>query len=354
MSRHVRDGVSAGRGAYTRSIEANGIVQRCRQRLCNLIGSKEPQQISLAHNGTHALNTAIQGSLRAGDHVVTTRTEHNSVLRVLHHLKHTLGIEIDLVSCDAFGFVDPYDLEAALTDRTRMVIVSHGSNVTGAVQDLTAIGEIVARTEAWFLVDAAQTVGHVPIDVDLCHIDILAASCHKGCLGPLGTGFLFHRSDVKLEPLMFGGTGSSSLDLTMPTAGPERYEAGNLNVPAIAGLNAALEWLDAAPDVQSGLLATRFAERVRALPGVSVWHDMSRDSTDVLSLNIEGLEPTDVASILDADFGVEVRAGLHCSPLIHESIGAGNAGTVRFSFGRFNTIDEIDTAIEAIKQIAAG
>ncbi|MEZ6089658.1 MAG: aminotransferase class V-fold PLP-dependent enzyme [Pirellulaceae bacterium] len=285
---------------------------------------------------------------------MTTQIEHNSVLRPLAWLKQSRNVASTIVPCDQFGFIDPDEIRRAIQPQTRLIVISHASNVTGALQDLSMIGAIVRDSPAKLLVDAAQSFGHFPIDVRKMNIDMLAASGHKGALGPLGTAFTFIDSTVGSEvaPLLHGGTGNQSELPTMPQSMPWRHEAGNLNVPGIAGLMAALQWRKSNSIAdQSTPLGNQLAERLRVLPNVRVIRDQSRTHLPVVSIVIEGWEPTDVASVLESNFGIQVRAGLHCAPRIHKAIDAPQ-GTVRLSLGRFNTQPHIDLAVEAITQIA--
>ncbi|QDV10744.1 putative cysteine desulfurase [Rosistilla oblonga] len=345
-------GAAAGRGAYAAAMSAEQVVVNCRAAVAQMINA-QAAEIALTCNGTHSLNIAIQGVLRRGDHVVTTQIEHNSVLRPLAWLQESRDVSVTVVPCDRFGFVDADAIAAAIRDDTRLVAVSHASNVTGAVQDIAKIGAIVRQHPALFLVDAAQSLGHLPIDVQAMAIDMLASPGHKGCLGPLGTGVLFLESSIQsqVQPLMYGGTGTDSDRMEMPAGMPGRHEAGNLNVPAIAGLLAALRW-SAGNETEdsSGPLADRLADALAELPGVEVFRDRARSHVAVVSVAIDGWQPTDAAGVLDAQFGIQSRAGLHCSPRIHEALGT-SAGTLRFSLGRFTRQADLDRAIDAVGQL---
>ncbi|QDV67354.1 putative cysteine desulfurase [Rosistilla carotiformis] len=345
-------GAAAGRGAYAAAMSAEQVVANCRAALAQLINAQSAE-IALTCNGTHALNIAIQGVLRPGDHVVTTQVEHNSILRPLAWLQESRDVSVTVVPCDRFGFVDVDAIAVAIREETRLVAVSHASNVTGAVQDIAAIGAIVRQCPALFLVDAAQSLGHLPIDVQAMAIDMLASPGHKGCLGPLGTGVLYLGNSIQsqVQPLMYGGTGTDSDRMEMPAGLPGRHEAGNLNVPAIAGLLAALRWAaNSETEDSSGPLADRLAEALAALPGVQVYRDRARSHVAVVSVAIDGWQPTDAAGVLDAQFGIQSRAGLHCSPRIHEALGT-DGGTLRFSLGRFTTSAALDRVIDAVSQL---
>lgn len=362
----IQHGAAAGRGGYARGQQATSIVNDCRREVASLLKASN-DSIAFTANGTHALNAAIHGLLKPGDHVVATQIEHNSVLRPLHWLCETQGVCFTVVPCDASGFVNPDDIETAMQDKTRLVIVSHASNVTGAIQDVAKISEVAHRGGALLLVDAAQSLGHVPVDVCKMEIDLLAAPAHKGCLGPLGTGILYVADAVQseLNPFVLGGTGSDSFSPAMPELMPSRIEAGNLNVPAIAGLRAALRWRHEGSEssqfsemeLPCGTKRQRFVDLLSGMPGVGVV-GISVDTTremrsfvDVVSLIFENFAADEIASILDLEFGIEVRAGLHCAPKIHAAIGSENVGTVRFSFGCFTSQSQIERAVAAIGQI---
>ena len=349
-------GAPAGRGAYESALESDIIVHRCRRRVARLLGGSS-DNVVFTSSGTHALNIALLGFLRSGDHVVTTQIEHNSIVRPLSFLQRDRSVRVTEVACDSLGFVDPVDVKAAIEPSTKLIAISTASNVTGAIQDLDAIAGIARESGIVVLLDAAQTLGHLAINIREWPVCMLASSGHKGCMGPLGTGFLYIAPEIEgsVEPLMFGGTGLSSSHTEMPLQMPARHEPGNLNVPAIAGLDRAIQWLEATcneDECVSMVLADQLATQLTALPGVRVLRS-ARSFAPVVSIVVEGYQSTDIAAILDGQFGIEVRAGLHCSPRIHEAAGTqGFGGTVRFSLGDFSTESDVGAAVDAVSQIA--
>ncbi len=353
-------GAAAGRGSYRESVTVDNLLRRARQSLARLLGGVEPKQIAFAFNGTDALNMALHGLLRPGDHVVTTVVEHNSVLRPLRFLADR-GVKVTRVACDAVGVVSPDSLVEAITADTRLVAVSHASNVTGAIQPIEAIGAIARERGAVMLVDAAQSMGHLPVSYRNLPVDLVAGSGHKGLMGPLGTGFLYLRPGVEeqVSPLRQGGTGTSSDHDEQPTSLPERYESGNHNVPGLVGLGAALEYIE-----RRGIdqlrhheleLSAQLLSGLRSISGLTVYgpHDPA-ERVGVVSFNLQGYNPQELATLLDSACGVQVRAGLHCAPLMHQSLGTlAIGGTVRMSSGAFTTAVEIDRAIGAVREIAS-
>jgi selenocysteine lyase/cysteine desulfurase len=288
--------------------------------------------------------------------VVTTVTEHNSVLRPLRALEDQGRITVTRVKCDRAGLVDPSDVHAALSDRTRLVALNHASNVTGALQDAATIGQIARNAGALFLLDAAQSLGETPIDAAAWNVDLLAAPGHKGLMGPLGTGVLFIRDGVErqLNPFKLGGTGSHSERDTQPDELPDKFESGNLNVAGIVGLLAGAEHV-----AQQGVAAIRehvsqlsrqLLDAIRRIPGVRVFApENCRDRVGLVSLQMDGYDPQELAAVLDAGYRIQSRAGLHCAPLIHAAIGTlAGGGTLRLSPGAFTTHDQIEVAIRAI------
>lgn len=350
-------GAAAGRGAYREATEAAAVVQNCRRRISQWIGAETPESIVLTHNGTASLNLALHGLLRRGDHVVTTATEHNSVLRPLAELETRLGIRWDCVDCDHRGRIATDELLAAVRPETKIVVVSHASNVTGAVQPIADIGAALRNKDVLFLCDAAQTLGYINIDVGEAAIDLLAAPGHKGAGGPLGTGILYvgPRAAESIQPTVQGGTGGQSERLTMPSSLPHRLEAGNSNVPAIAGLLAGVEWIQ---NRDSRATAERFARLNRRLrdglqqiDGIRLW--MGGDELPLASFTLPGMDPGSVAAVLDAEFGIQVRSGLHCAAKVHAALGSAPSGTVRISAGHHTSAAEVDAAIRAVAEIAA-
>ena len=357
-------GVSIGRGAYREAIESQRLLDQCRQRAAMLLGAKSPDRIVFTYSGTDGLNMALGGLCHPDDHVVTSELEHNSVLRPLRWLSETRGVEVTFVAPRNNGRIEPADVRAALRPNTRLVAIQHASNVTGVVQPIAEIGEVARANGSLMLVDAAQTAGHLPINLSQMPVDLLACPGHKGLLGPLGTGLVYLRPGIEqqLDCYRLGGTGTQSEDDHQPTQMPERYESGNHNAPGLAGLNAALEYLQSETvetvrraEVE---LTGRLVEGLRSLARVTVSGQASRGEqtlpqVGVVSFNVKGFAPHEAASILDDSFGIQARAGLHCAPGVHRWLGTlETGGTIRFSVGPFTTTAEIDHAIASVRELA--
>ncbi len=365
MDRYQRElGAPAGRSGYAEALEANRLVEQARSSVARLMGAGSPDRIAFALNCTDALNIAIHGVAREGDHVVTSQAEHNSVLRPLATLAAQGRITVTHVGCDRFGRIDPGDVRRALDahPKTRLVALAHASNVTGTIQPLEEIGRLAHERGALFLVDAAQSIGHVPLSVDGLGCDLLAAPGHKGLLGPLGTGILYVRSGVEKAILSFrqGGTGTQSEEDVHPSTMPEKFEAGNLNVTGIIGLGAACEYLlertvDVVSQHEQKLLAQLF-DQLAGIEGLEVY--AARDKSPrapVMSLNVNDTDCHEVAAMLDSAFRIQVRAGLHCAARIHDALGTrSRGGTARLSPGPFNTEAQIEQATQAIDEIVSG
>jgi cysteine desulfurase family protein len=363
--------VAVGRGAYGAAIELQHIIGRCRKRTSTLFGAESPDRIIFTFNGTDSLNLALHGLLGPGDHVVTSVLEHNSVLRPLRDLRDRLGVEVTSVSANAAGQVEPAECRRALRPETKLIALVHVSNVTGALQPIADVGEIARDAGVLFLVDAAQSAGHVPIDLANLPVDLLACPGHKGLLGPLGTGLLYIRPGVEeqLHSVRQGGTGSQSEDDHQPDVLPDKYESGNHNAPGLCGLEASLGYLqslavehtlDAPAAVESIQrhehdLIARLMVGLSAVNGVHIHGPAAaEDRVGVASITIDGFEPHVAATILDENFGIQTRAGLHCAPGVHRALGTfEGGGTVRFSVGAFTTPKDIDAAIAAVGDIAA-
>jgi cysteine desulfurase family protein len=362
VDRYQREiGGPNGRSGYREALEANSIVERARQGVAELLGADDPLEIAFGFSGTDVLNLAIRGVVRPGDHVVTTVCDHNSVLRPLRALAEQADVEVSYVPCDGEGFISPDDVRAALRPQTRLVAVVHASNVTGAVQPIAAIGRIVREHGALLLVDAAQSLGHVPLDVSTVDVDLVAAPGHKGLLGPLGTGVLYIRPGVEreLEPLRYGGTGSRSDEDRQPDQLPDKYEPGNHNLLGLAGLVASCEFLarksiTAIHDHHTALTA-RMLERLQVIEGVTIHGPQSpANRTSVVSISIDGYDPQELAAVLEASRRIQSRAGLHCAPRMHEALGTtAGGGTLRLSPGFSTTLDEIDAVAATMEEVAS-
>lgn len=350
-----------GRSGYREALEANRIIERAREGVAALIGASDPQQVVFGFNGTDVLNLAIRGVVRPGDHVVTTVCDHNSVLRPLTALRETAQVEVTYVPCDEQGFVSPDDVRAALRPDTRLVAVIHASNVTGAIQPVAEISRIVREHSALMLVDAAQSIGHVPIDVAEIDADLIAAPGHKGLLGPLGTGVLYIRPGVERElvPLRCGGTGTRSEEDRQPDEMPDKYEPGNHNLPGLAGLVAACEFLQgetiAAQHAHHTRLAARLLEGFASLDGVTIHGPQAAENrTSVVSITLDGFDPQELAVVLESGSRIQGRAGLHCAPRMHDALGTtAGGGTLRLSPGYRTTLEEIDAVVAVVQELAS-
>jgi cysteine desulfurase family protein len=356
-----KNGAPNGRSGYREAIEANGIVERARQGVATLLGADDPLQIVFGFNGTDVLNLAIRGVVRPGDHVVTTVCDHNSVLRPLRVLNEQAGVDVSFVPCDGEGFVSPDDVRSALRPQTRLVAVVHASNVTGAIQPIEAIGSLVREHGALFLVDAAQSLGHAPLDVSQLEVDLLAAPGHKGLLGPLGTGVLYIRPGVEgvLQPLRCGGTGTRSDEDRQPDDLPDKYEPGNHNLPGLAGLFASCEYLARKTIAEihrhHTMLTERLLEHLHVVGGLTVHGPRSTaNRTSVVSVTIDGYDPQELAAVLESTHRIQCRAGLHCAPRMHAALGTtAGGGTLRLSPGFATTLAEIDAVAEALEEVAS-
>lgn len=355
-------GASGGRGAYREAVEAGGLIADCRRRLARLIGASDPNHVVFTLNCTEALNLAIHGLLVARAHAVTTTMDHNSILRPLNALRATRGIEVTFVPADRrTGRVHAEDVIAAFRPETRLVAIQHASNVTGALQPIEPICREARRRGIICLVDAAQSAGHVPIDVEALQIDLLAVPGHKGLLGPLGTGALYIRPGLEREitPLVEGGTGSVSESPVQPEFMPDRFESGSHNAIGLAGLDAALAWIEqrgvGALRDHDRALSAAFLDRAGEVEGLTVFGPVSPDErVAVFSVRLAGYEPAELAALLESEFGLLCRSGIMCAPLAHTTLGtAAGGGTTRLSFGPFNSASHVERAVEALSSLAA-
>lgn len=348
---------NAARGAHSVSLSASRTVFETRQKLAQLFSCPRPDHVVFTMNSTEALNIAIYGLLSPGDHVISTDLEHNSVLRPLYDLQ-TRGVFVDFVSADRRGNVRYEDFEALFRENTKLVVCTHASNLTGNVLDIAHISKIAHAHGARLIVDASQTAGSIPIDMQKMGIDVLCFTGHKGLMGPQGTGGLCIQPGVEIRPLLRGGTGVHSYDKNQPQAYPTRLEAGTLNGHSIAGLDAALDFLLAQGVETIGArersLMRRFYDGVRDIPGVTVYGDFSQEArAAIVALNIHDYDSSEVSDVLFTDYGIATRPGAHCAPRMHEALGTEKQGAVRFSFSYFNTEEEDDAAIYAVRELAA-
>ncbi|HXT61122.1 MAG TPA: aminotransferase class V-fold PLP-dependent enzyme [Pirellulales bacterium] len=362
VDRYQRElGAPAGRGAYAEAVQASQMVESARRAVAVFLQAEDSRRIVFTFNGTDSLNLALHGSLdAAGGHVVTTEVEHNSVLRPLRTLVDAGRIEVSQVACDALGVVDPDDMRRALRPDTKLVALTHASNVTGALQPVAEVGRITREHGALYLVDAAQSLGEIPLSVQELQADLLAAPGHKGLLGPLGTGVLYIRPGVerRLASLRQGGTGSHSEDDRQPDQLPDKYESGNLNVGGIAGLAAGIQWLNERGLAEVRRHAVKLTERLMAglaaIDGARLFGPPAGGRVGVVSMTLEGLDCQELAASLDSAYRIQTRPGLHCAPAMHRALGTlESGGTVRFSMGATTTAEEVDSAIEAVRAISS-
>ncbi len=360
MTRFLSDiGASPGRGGHRLSVEAGRLVYETREAIAELFHASDALRVIFTHNVTEALNLALCGILRPGQHVIASSMEHNSMMRPLRALEEQ-GVELSVIPCSPQGLLNAEEIRAAIRPNTVMIALNHASNVVGTIQPIREIGVIAREHNLLFLLDAAQSAGFCPIDMQTEQIDLLAFTGHKALLGPTGTGGLIIGERVKLSeftPLKRGGTGSASELEIQPGFLPDRFESGTLNAVGIAGLSAALRWIK-----ERGLEQIREDEialtrlllnGLRDIPGVTVYgtQDATRQTATV-SFNIEQVEPSSAAFWLDEEFGICCRVGLHCSPAAHKTIGTFPRGTIRFGLGAFNTPDEINAALAAVRLLA--
>lgn len=352
-------GANPGRSGHRLAVEAGELVLSARFALGELFGQENPMRVLLGFNATDALNLAIQGVLCRGGHAITTAMEHNSTIRPLRELEKCGIIDLTVLPCDEKGAIDPDDLKKNITPDTVMAVVNHGSNVFGTLQPAREIGKICRDHEIIFLLDAAQTGGTVPLDLEEDNIDLLAFTGHKGLYGATGTGGLVMKESfemTRMRPLRYGGTGSLSDKTDQPDFLPDRFESGTLNVAGLAGLAAGIEFV-----MEKGIgeviaphkkkLVTRFINAARKeVPGFKDYVDPEHIATGTVSFNIGTMESSETARILSDDYNIMCRAGLHCAPLAHQTMGSFPDGTVRFSFSIFNTEEEIDLAITALRE----
>ncbi len=354
-------GANPGRSGHRLAVEAARIVYHAREQVATLLGVDDPLRIVFGSNATEALNLALAGILRPGDHVITSSVEHNSVMRPLRALERQ-GVAVSVVHCSPQGVLDPQAIEAEVRPTTRLIALTHASNVVGTLLPIAEVGSIARRYDLLFLVDAAQTAGAYPLDVEAEAIDLLAFTGHKALLGPQGTGGLYIGPRVSLDelrPLLRGGTGSRSEEEVQPHFLPDRYESGTLNGVGLAGLAAGVEFL-----LEAGVarvrshelsLTRRLLEGLARIPRVQVYGTRNAGrQVATVSFNVQGMEPSEVGLRLDEEFEIMCRVGLHCSPGAHRTIGTYPNGTVRWSLSYLNTEAQVDEALNALETIVRG
>ena len=347
---------NSGRGVHSGALSASRIIYDTRVALAQLFGAESPEGIAFTANSTESLNIAIKGVLNPGDHVITTALEHNSVLRPLYEMED-LGVELTILPADTVGNIRYEDFEKEIRPNTKAIVTTHGSNLTGNLLDISRIGEIASRYGLIYIVDASQTAGVFHIDVQKMHIDILCFTGHKGLLGPQGTGGIYVREGVKVRPLLSGGSGVQTYLRSHPSQMPTALEAGTLNAHGISGLGAAIRYL-----LETGLdtirakeqeLMIAFYEAVREIPGITVYGDFTDSNRcAIVALNIRDYDSGEVSNALFSEYGIATRPGAHCAPLMHKALGTVEQGAVRFSFSHYNTKEEINIAVSALRELA--
>ena len=347
-----------GRGGHALAMKASKAVFRTRVELSRLFGIQNPNDLFFYLNATQALNQAIKGLLQEGDHVITSSIEHNSVRRPLEYMARTKKIEITYVEPRGDQLYYAEDFEKAIRPNTRLLAVSHASNLTGVILPIAELGEIAKRHQALLLVDASQTAGVLPIHVEEMQIDMLAFPGHKGLYGPQGTGGLYVHPSIELEPLIHGGTGSQSEAVDQPTTRPDRYESGTVNTAGLAGLQAGVSFVLAKGVDQihahEWKLTKKTIEGLGQIPGVEVYGPGAEvERVGVISFNIEGVDASEASFILDQQYGIATRAGYHCTPLGHQTAGTEQRGAVRVSYGVFNTEQDVEALLNAVREIAS-
>jgi cysteine desulfurase family protein len=356
LERYLQRGASPGRGGYDLAVEAEATVSAVRRKLCRFFGAGEDYQICFTYNATDALNILLLGLLHPGDHVVSSRLEHNSVLRPLHHLQRQGRIRFDLVPFNRDGFIEPETVAAAIKPGTKLVILTHASNVLGSVQPVQEIAAACQARGVPLVLDASQSAGAVPIRVKDWGVQGLAFTGHKSLLGPTGIGGLMLGPELNPESTRFGGTGVDSKSPYHTQEYPYRLEAGTINLLGVLGLEESLDYVGQTyvPSYEREMsLLEKLRDGLNALPGTRIYCcDRLDDHLPVLTCTVEAHNSDDVGAILDGDFGIAVRTGLHCAPLVHQDLGTLEKGAVRFSLGPFTTEAEIDASVAAMKAIA--
>nr|WP_208414744.1 aminotransferase class V-fold PLP-dependent enzyme [Paenibacillus castaneae] len=352
----INDAANPGRGSHAMAVRASRILFETRKQLAKLFNIKNPNDIAFASNTTMALNMAIKGFLKPGDHVIATSVEHNSVRRPLYYLEQKIGIQVTYIEADETGNLNVDDIAKAIQPNTTLAVVNHSSNLLGTIMPVAEIAEILKKHDIKLLVDAAQSAGIIPVDVRAMGIHMLAFPGHKGLLGPQGTGGLYIDPSLELEPLLHGGTGSQSEAIEQPHVRPDRYEAGTQNTPGLAGLKVGVQHVlnETVQSIQTKewTLAQRLMHGLQPLNGVKLLGPaIGKQRTGIVAFNIEGIDPSELSFILDQHYRIAVRAGFHCTPLAHTCAGTSATGAIRASVGIYTTGAEVDALTDAIKEI---
>jgi len=351
-------GVNPGRSGYDMCLEAGEVVEDTRKMLTKFFNGTDSNRLCFSYNSTDALNIIISGMLKKGDHAITTTIEHNSVIRPLYHLAKFYGVEVDHIPFNSKGFIDPEDFKKKIKKNTRLVIVNHASNVIGTIQPVKEIGKLCREKSIPFAVDVSQSAGKIPIDMEELNIDVIAFTGHKSLLGPTGIGGLYVRDGIEIRHTRAGGTGVRSAVKTHLYEYPYRLEYGTANTLGIAGLHAGLKWIE-----KKGLknihdyemkLTTMLRDGLKKIDRVTLYcQDDLTDHISILPCNVDGMEAINTGTLLDVDYNIAIRTGLHCAPLVHEHLGTTEIhGAVRFGIGPFNTEEHIKASITAVEEIA--
>ncbi|HJJ36521.1 MAG TPA: aminotransferase class V-fold PLP-dependent enzyme [Methanocorpusculum sp.] len=348
---------NSSRGTHAAGISATEIIYRARKKIAKFFGCNRTDHVIFTSNVTEALNIAIFGLFSPKDHIITTDLEHNSVLRPLYRLTEEFGIQVDFVHADTNGVLDYDGFQSLLQPETKAIICSHASNLTGNVTDIKRIGEFAKKHHLLFIVDVAQTAGTRPINMDEYGIDVLCFTGHKGLLGPQGTGGMCIREGIEIRPFKVGGTGVQSYNKHQPAEYPTRLEAGTLNGHGIAGLSAAIDFLNriGVETVQKKEteLTYRFYNALKDCEHIQIYGDFTHEHAAIVSLNVDGYSSSELSLLLSETYGIATRPGAHCAPRMHEALGTMDVGAVRFSFSWFTTEEEIDYAVNAVKELCA-
>lgn len=358
----INNGGNAGRGASASSLKSSELVYECREALCNFFNFDKTENVIFTQNITHSLNILLLSIIKDGWHVITSSMEHNSVLRPLTLLKNQRKIDLDIVQCNSEGLIDVHSVEKLIRPNTKLVVLSHASNVVGTIQPLEQIGALCKQNNLFFIVDTAQSAGSTLVDFKKLNCDALAFTGHKSLLGPQGIGgFLINDKLNEIASVIFsGGSGSMSSSLIHPDYLPDKFEYGTLNLPGIVGLKAGIEFIN-----KEGLSSISSKERLLTNKILDIFSDFKeidvlgykstdQKRTSVISFNVINRDPSEIAYLLDNQYGVITRTGLHCAPLAHKTIGTYPTGTIRLSPGYFNSLDEVDILFKALKNIIGG
>lgn len=348
---------NAGRGVHDAALDASRIIFDTRMKLAEFFHAESPKQIVFTMNSTESLNIAVKGILNPGDHVITTELEHNSVLRPLYEMEEQ-GVELTIIPADKAGRICYEDFEKNIRENTKAIVCTHGSNLTGNLVNIGQVGKIAKEHQVLFVVDASQTAGVFQIDVQKMNIDILCFTGHKGLLGPQGTGGMYVRESVTVRPLLSGGSGVQTYLKKHPEQMPTALEAGTLNAHGLAGLRAAVSYLQ-----ETGIdsicfkeqeLMRHFYDHVKEIPGIQIYGDFeAKERCAIVALNVWDYDSSEVSDALFVNYGISTRPGAHCAPLMHKALGTVEQGAVRFSFSHYNTMEEVDAAVAALKELAA-